>query len=371
MKIFLASDVHLGMKFAGHLPSVQEKLIEARFEALKRCVDIANDRDCELFVVGGDLFDRVSVVKSDIQQAAEILGDFQGRLVAVLPGNHDFITQRPDGLWATFKSFADNHILILESSKIYPLKPYDLCANLYAAPCESKHSPKNCIGWIRTNEKDENVRFHIGVAHGSLEGFSLDFHKTYYPMNIEELNECKLDLWLLGHTHMQYPKSPGVMDRIYFSGTPEPDGFDCNHEGKSWIIEIDDEKNISARSIFTGTFRFLQDEIEVRTIDDIEALKTRYGSPEFKKTLLRLKIKGRLPEETYNSLATVREVIEKQVFYLHWDDSLITRKITPSDIKRMFTKDSFPYTLLMNLTKSEEDFEALHEASDLINEVMK
>ena len=86
MKIFLTSDVHLGMKFAGY-PSVQETLIEARFEAMKRCIDAANKRECDLFVVGGDLFDRVSVAKGDIKRAADMLGDFQGRLVAVLPGN--------------------------------------------------------------------------------------------------------------------------------------------------------------------------------------------------------------------------------------------------------------------------------------------
>jgi len=71
------------MKFAGY-PGVQEKLVEARFDALKRCVDIANEEACELFVVGGDLFDRVSVAKRDIHRAASILAEFQGRLVAVL-----------------------------------------------------------------------------------------------------------------------------------------------------------------------------------------------------------------------------------------------------------------------------------------------
>jgi len=77
---------------------VQEKLVEARFDALKRCVDIANEEACELFVVGGDLFDRVSVAKRDIQRAASILAEFQGRLVAILPGIHNHITQQPNVL---------------------------------------------------------------------------------------------------------------------------------------------------------------------------------------------------------------------------------------------------------------------------------
>ena len=89
MRIFLTSDVHLGMKFAGY-PGVQEGLVEARFNALKRCVDIAKEEACGLFVVGGDLFDRVSVAKGDIQRAASILAEFHGRLVAVLRESHEF-----------------------------------------------------------------------------------------------------------------------------------------------------------------------------------------------------------------------------------------------------------------------------------------
>jgi len=39
---------------------------------------------------GGDLFHRVSVAKRDIQRAASILAEFQGRLVAVLRESHEF-----------------------------------------------------------------------------------------------------------------------------------------------------------------------------------------------------------------------------------------------------------------------------------------
>ena len=72
---------------------MQGRLVEARFDALKRCVDIANEKEYDLFVVGGDLFDRVSVAERDIQRAASILTEFQGRVVAALPSNHDHIIQ--------------------------------------------------------------------------------------------------------------------------------------------------------------------------------------------------------------------------------------------------------------------------------------
>ena len=371
LKIFCTSDLHIGMKFANYPDNIRESLVEARFKTLESLVEKANSEKCDIFIVAGDLFDRISVAKGDIARAAQTLVEFQGQLVTVLPGNHDYIEPGKTNLWTYFDDHSGDHVLVIREERVFSLASYNLDINLYPGPCHAKHSSENAIGWISDVEKDDCVKHHIGIAHGSLEGFSPDFDKTYYPMTVDDLVGYGLDLWFLGHTHMQYPVTPGAMDNIFYAGTSEPDGFGCSHEGKAWIIELDADKNIAARSISTGTFRFLQDQIEVRTIDDIEALKTRYGSSKFKKTLLRLKIKGRLPEEAYSSLATAREVIEKQVFFLHWDDSLITREITPADINKMFLKDSFPHTLLMALSKKEGDFEALQEAYDLINEVRK
>jgi DNA repair protein SbcD/Mre11 len=369
MRIFLTSDVHLGLKFAGY-PSAQEKLIEARFEALKRCVDIANEQDCELFVVGGDLFDRVSVAKGDIQRAADILGDFQGRLVAILPGNHDFITQRHDGLWAIFKGFADNNVLVLESSKPYTLKPYDLDATLYAAPCYSKHSAENSIGWIRKIEKDEEVQFHIGIAHGSLEGLSPDFNKDYYPMTESDLLSCGLDLWLMGHTHIPYPAIPGPKSKIFYPGTPEPDGFDCGHEGKSLLIEIAEDKRITANFVSTGSYRFVHKEVEIGAWKDAEEILAKYSDPAHRNTLLKLKMKGRLPEEEYQKLGLIRDDLEKKLTLFQFDPTEVTIKITPDVIDREFTEHSFPYRLLKRLAES-RDFEALQAAYEVIRETKR
>jgi exonuclease SbcD len=321
-------------------------------------------------VVGGDLFDRVSVVKNDIQRAADILGDFQGRLVAVLPGNHDFITQRPDGLWAIFKGFADNNVLVLESSRPYPLKPYDLDSTLYAAPCHSKHSPENNIGWIREIEKDEEVRFHIGIAHGSLEGLSPDFNKDYYPMTESELVSCGLDLWLMGHTHIPYPAIPGSKSKVFYPGTPEPDGFDCDHEGKGLFIEIDEDKVVKANFVSTGAYRFVHEEAEISSWKDAEEILAKYSEPTHGNTLLKLKMKGRLPEEEYRKLSLIRDDLERKITLFQLDSTEVTIKITPDVIDREFTDQSFPYRLLKGLAET-QDFEALQVAYEYIKEMQR
>ena len=91
LSVFLTSDLHLGMKFAGYPEAPQAALVEARFACLSRMVEEAGRRRCDLLVVAGDLFDRISVTRHDIQRAAETLRSFPGKLVAVLPGNHDYL----------------------------------------------------------------------------------------------------------------------------------------------------------------------------------------------------------------------------------------------------------------------------------------
>ncbi len=368
LKIFLIADVHLGMKFASY-QEVQEKLSEARFKTLENCINLANEGRCDLFVVAGDLFDKISVTKADIIRAAKIICDFQGRLAALLPGNHDYYSTGKNDIWTLFLENAGDNILVLKEREIYSLNHFDLDVNLYPAACDAKHSKKNHLDWIKESKRDQNIKYHIGIAHGSLEGFSPDFNEEFFPMTLEELLECKLDLWLLGHTHVQYPDKEGTHDKIFYPGTPEPDGFDCNHEGKAWLICLDDEKRVIPRSLSTGSYRFYHESVELKTMVDLENLKKRYSSPEHAKSLLKLKLRGSLPKEIYNGIQDIEKKIEERLFYLYHpvDISELTEEISIKDIDREFTEGSFPHKLLTELSDN-RDFDGLQIAFEMIQE---
>ena len=77
---------------------------------------------------------------------------------------------------------------------------------------------------MKDEEKDPD-KIHIGIAHGSIEGVSPDFDQQYFPMTKRELNISGVDIWLMGHTHITWPKKPGKKDIVFNPGTPEPDGF--------------------------------------------------------------------------------------------------------------------------------------------------
>ena len=123
---------------------------------------------------------------------------------------------------------------------------------------------------LKTTHKDPSTKYHIGIAHGNIEGLGLDERRNYYPMTRAELLECEVDLWLLGHIHVPFPAESSSSERIYYSGTPEPDGFDCRHCGCAWIIELDNNKEINAQQIFPGKFQFTHGEFDLRTSADVE-----------------------------------------------------------------------------------------------------
>ncbi|MDI3484970.1 MAG: repair protein SbcD/Mre11 [Methanolobus sp.] len=367
LKIFHTSDVHLGMKFSRY-PEVQEDLANMRFSTLERLVQRSNEEKCDMFVIAGDLFDKVSVSKKDILRTAQILNTFQGNILALLPGNHDYITGEEGDLWSIFEGHAGDNVKVLKSKQVESLQHYDLDVNIYPAPCNSKHSSENCIGWIKDEQKDPDILYHIGIAHGSLDGFSPDFDGRYFPMTHSQLNECEMDLWLMGHTHIQYPDKPGPRDRIFYPATPEPDGFDCRHEGKAWILEIDEDKKIKAESISTGNFFFMDCDVALEHDSRVDLVLSDLIPTDASNVLLKLKLKGRLSEEEYETLKDIRSMVP-DLFYFKPDYSEVTQVIDPKLIEKEFTEGSFPYALLSKLTVDESDQEALQVAYELMKEL--
>jgi exonuclease SbcD len=368
LSIFLTSDLHLGMKFAG-LPEVREELCEARFACLQRLVSLSNQRRSDLLVIAGDLFERISVSRRDVERAAEMLRDFQGRLVAVLPGNHDYLSPE-DELWKRFRQASGDAVLLLEERMPYGLAHFGIDACLYPGTCFSKHSKANAIGWVRTIQRDRSLARHIGVAHGSLEGFSPDFNGDYYPMSSAELMGSGLDLWLLGHTHVLFPRKPGSRDRIFYAGTPEPDGFDCAHEGYALSISIGDDGALSSEALPTGAYRFMHEEAEIRDAGGLSAIEKRYSGPEAKRVLLKAVLRGRLPPEAHPELERVRERLSKRLMHLEWDADGVREEISRQAIDDEYPEGSFPHRLLVEISGS-ADTEALQLAYELLHEARR
>lgn len=369
-RIMHTADLHLGMKFTGRYPpELRDRLVKARFETLVSLVETASAAGSDLFVIAGDLFHDQIVARRDIRAAAEALGRFKGRAVLVLPGNHDFLQEGESPLWDRFLETAGDKVLLLSEPRPYPLADYELPVIIYPGPCTAKHSTANAIGWIESGSRDPD-NWHIGVAHGSLEGVSPDFQGDYYPMTREELRRAGLDLWLMGHTHIRVPDvDQGRETRILFSATPEPDGFDCRHPGHAWLIELNDDRTLSYQSIVAGRHRFSVQEVQLSSEGDLESLRAQFRQLSPERDLVKLALKGRLPGELFDQQGSLLEELKHTVLHLEPDFTELFRRITSEDVDREFTKGSFPHRLLTRLVQAGGDPRALQLAYDLIQEV--
>ena len=372
VRIFHTADLHIGLKFTreGYPPDLQDQLVAQRLGTLRRMVDLANERECDLFVIAGDLFDNLRVPKGVVRQAGEILSRFEG-VVAVLPGNHDY-TQEDDPLWPDFVDALGEGHHMLRREEPCDLTDQGIPVVLFPGVCTSRHSKENAVGWIGPALQDlsleEGVR-RIGVAHGSLEGLSPDFEGDYFPMTRAELNSLGLDVWLLGHTHVRHPdKDRFDDDRILFSATPEPDGFDCGHGGHAWIVEVSASGVPSGESVSTGTFRFRKVERVVTSEADIDGLKSEFAEFSINRDLVKLHISGRISADLFEGRYDLLGFLQQHVLYLEDDLSGLKKELRAADIERDFTEGSFPFRLLTGLIGDDGDPEALQMAWDLVKE---
>jgi hypothetical protein len=272
-------------------------------------------------------------------------------------------------------------VLLLKDPRVYDLGHYDLKVLLYAGPCDSKHGKENAISWIKEGTAREEFpaegaeKLRIGVAHGSIEAISPDAQGVYFPMTRNQLDEAPVDLWIIGHTHRQHPAAPGGVETdldspppVLIPGTPEPDGFDCDHGGTAWMIEVEDNRQIRLHTMSTGTYRFIREERTMENAAGVQRFaKELEGARRRDRTLLRLTLRGRLEAEQLSGLRGYLAEAGQSYFYARIDDGGLLERINEQNVEAEFTEGSFPYRLLKALI-AEKDYEALQTAYTLLQE---
>lgn len=133
LKIFVTGDNHIGLKYASHEQATV--LASRRVSAFENMVSIANQENCALFVIAGDLFENTySISKKDIKSLLDMLSCFRGTVVA-LPGNHDYY-DKDVKVWQYFKDIMTSYdnILLLTAYRPYPLNANGEEVILYPRP---------------------------------------------------------------------------------------------------------------------------------------------------------------------------------------------------------------------------------------------
>lgn len=366
IKIFLTGDNHIGLKYASHEKA--SDIISARLNAFVNMVEKANSEKCNLFVIAGDLFENTySIAKKDIKLLLDMLSKFNG-LVVILPGNHDYYDSDVK-VWQQFKDVVkdyDNIMLLTE------YKPYEITINedemvLYPALCTSLHSQpnENNLGWIKAQNIEQNEKYRIGIAHGAVEGQTIDNEGAYFFMKRSELDSIPVDVWLIGHTHVPFPRDLSeneykANEKIFNAGTHVQTDVACNTDGECFIIEIDEDKKVKAKKFVSGNLRFYRKNIEV-TANNLESKLDSELKDLDDKSIVDIILSGAVSDDEYENRGEIIGAKLARFVEGTYNYHALSRLISKELIDKEFAETSFTASLLKSLLDEPKEAQLAYE----------
>jgi DNA repair exonuclease SbcCD nuclease subunit len=366
LRILHTADNHIGISFAQYPDLVRDRLLEERFSALERLVATANQRDAHFLVVAGDLFDKQTVTKGQIERAVGMLAKFQGEHVLVLAGNHDYYEGAENKLWRWFRNACEGTcVLPLIEPTTKDFEGDDFRVRFYACPCPSKHSKEHTIGWVGDTDKESEV-IHVGIAHGNVEGLGLDAEQRYFNMSEEDMRAAGVHTWLLGHIHVPAP-APGTTGRpLYFMpGIHTPDSVKCNHPGHAWWIELEANGSCRHEQLSFGGVRFARLKRELRGASEIESLRRECSVLDGPNTVLDLQLSGRLKNEEMADLRNLLKELKAEFLDMK-SDMDIAEVLDAAAISAKFPDGTLPHALLHGLLADDSHAGDAHLALEII-----
>jgi hypothetical protein len=371
LRILHTADNHIGLSFNQYPEAARERLVDERFAALERIVATANDRKAHFIIVAGDLFDKTTVTKAQIERAVKILAKFEGDAVLVLAGNHDFCEGPDSKLWKQFRAAAEGgRVIALTEPGVRDFASDDYKVRFHACPCPSKHGREHAIGWVADAEKPAGM-LHLGIAHGNVEGLGLDADQRYFNMAESDLRGAGLHTWLLGHIHVPSP-APGTTGRplFFMPGIHTPDSVKCSHPGHAWWIEMDADGTCRHEQLTTGAIRFIRLNPDLRHADEIGGLRKTCESLDAPNTILDLQLTGRLRESEIADLNAMLNGIAP-AFLNFSQDRDIAAVLDAAAIAGRFPDGTLPGALLQALLADEAHPGDAHLAFDIIESLQK
>ena len=365
LRIFVTGDNHIGLKYASH--DKASVLASKRIAAFEGMVESANQENCALFAITGDLFENTySVSKKEIKTLLDTLSHFKGTVV-VLPGNHDYY-DKDVKVWQYFKDVMDSYDNIMLLTEY---RPYEITADgedvvLYPAHCTSLHSApgQNNLGWIKDAAIEDDGAYHIGIAHGAVEGETIDNEGRYFLMKRSELESIPVDAWLIGHTHVPFPRNLtntfSSTDKIFNAGTHVQTDVSCNTEGQCFVVEIDDNKNVRAKKVVSGNLRFYRKNIHL-TAGEMESILSRELADISDTSVVDVILTGAVSAAEYSDRDNIMETVLSRFVEGTYNDYALSKLISKELIESEFPETSFSAGLLTSLLDNPKEAQLAYE----------
>lgn len=336
------ADWQLGMR-AKMLGEAGELVRSTRINTVVNLMKEAKKRSVDFIIVAGDVFESNAVDRDLIKRVVDILEEASPTPIYILPGNHDPLT--PDSIYKDrlWKSVPPC-VTILDERRPYSIEKLDVV--LYPCPIQQKVSKLDPTAWMERDEREAG-KIRIGIAHGTLDIPGL-ISDPNFPISPSRAEDAALDYLALGDWHSVYRhKSKDGVERIVYSGTPEPTAFGERNSGRALLVEIDRAGSPpSIEEIDCANLRWLEWEREIADLEQLATLKEELANvPEPQKTLLRMDVHGVAETEVHLRIDELRRLGMGTFLYFEMATDRLYLKPDIKKIKSSITGSIFTRTV--------------------------
>lgn len=256
MRFVQFSDVHLDASLRESRLALPEEKRQQRQREIRRIVadacSLARERDCDLILIPGDLFDDESANFDTIRFLIDTFGSVAPLPIFITPGNHDpYLPQSP----------YSSDFLAEKGIPPWPENVHIFSTGAFRGVRLANREDivvtgAGIIGWGTEQKRILGQRiprpsatFNIAVFHGSREPFPPGKEATM-PFSDEELLSQGFDYAAIGHYH-SYAEIGDKEGRIRgaYSGTPASQKL--SEAGEKFVLvgEISENKSVSLERI--------------------------------------------------------------------------------------------------------------------------
>ncbi len=310
------ADWQIGKPFANFPEEKGALLREARRTVIGRIARVARDSNAGHILVAGDIFDARDIPDRELAQALERMRREHGLTWYLLPGNHD--AAYDGGIWERAQKigFPDNVRPCLDAAPL-ALTP-DVV--LLPAPLRGRTTAGDPTAWMDTAATPA-VRYRIGLAHGSIQGFGGEGGEAAVPIAPGRAERAGLSYLALGDWHGM----TRISDRVWYSGTPEPDRFPDNEPGFVLVVRLDGpDAAPKVERHATAQYRWVRRSVDVTEPAHLEQVIGELLSDTNPEHLLaNFSISGTPTLSGWGRCETQLGSLEQKLFHLQIDSSAV------------------------------------------------
>jgi DNA repair exonuclease SbcCD nuclease subunit len=323
MRFIHTADWQIGKSFR-RFGDRETLLRQARLDAIETIGAAARANGAPFVLVAGDLFDHFAPADRIAREPCERMALFADVTWFIIPGNHD--PHRPDGVWDRLRRLGlpPNVRPLLEPAPV-EMAPG---VTLLPAPLVRKSETSDLTDWWRQAPTPPGA-IRIGLAHGSVTGFGGE-QEASNPIDPTRPASAGLAYMALGDWH----RTLRIGERVWYAGTPEPDRFGSQTEGKALLVEVDGpEAPPRITEIAAGAYRWAQRDARVEAAQDLDDLeRSLRAMPDTLRTLLRLDVAGAAPLGLRAQMDARLDALCAAFFHLDYDLASLSVRPTSEDL---------------------------------------